>query len=387
MWALQAIDANSVIEDVLTQRSGGGVGSSRAFTSVAAHLAAAGIDVTLREEGFVCSPLDVKAKGLRRLPKVVVDELLAPPRRGSNRSEPLHDSAYHGAYLPEAACACGVESKAGVLCTVCGELARHRDGPERFQPLYYIELPLTVPHPWSIRPGARGRSAWAIDAVVLLPPAYRSGGAGVRDPLDGAYERLIRLCHQVAAEQAGATGSGAFAEEERRWRSRIGWALRAVIGRLGDEPEAETLSARLSGKTGLLRRGLRGRNTNWSARLVMVADPDRDPETVGLPEEVIAALRAGLPDDQDKEHADVVIINRPPTLLPYNLIALRAEPAEGAVARIHPMLCKCLAGDFDGDENLRPSPGDVRRQDGGLGEDATCGPLAQLLSRPDSRQT
>jgi hypothetical protein len=49
------------------------------------------------------------------------------------------------------------------------------------------------------------------------------------------------------------------------------------------------------------------------------------------------------------QYLDVVVLNRQPSLHPYNLQGLRAVSCEGEAIRLNPLLCRAIAGDFDGD--------------------------------------
>lgn len=138
--------------------------------------------------------------------------------------------------------------------------------------------------------------------------------------------------------------------------------VRAIVGNVKAPSSDESIAARLANKQGLLRRGLRGRNTDMAGRSVIVPDPTLDPEQVGLPEEMYRRLRIDKADPNHTSH-DIVIINRQPTLHPYNVVALHAVSVVGHAIRLHPMLCATLAGDFDGDEVTvhRPASEEARR--------------------------
>ena len=219
------------------------------------------------------------------------------------------------------------------LTTGTHPLYRHPAGAPVNQVARTITLPWPVVHPWF--PPDSGRH---VQHVPVLPPSMRAFGV---DDLDRAYRRLARAL--VVSRRPTAPG-------DPRARTRIEQAVVELLGEIDPNGSAtfpRSIAGRLSGKRGLLRRSMLGRAAEFSARAVIVASPDRDPETVGVPEWVwdrIAPLGTRLDGD-----SDVVVLNRQPTLLPYTLVGLRAEPVSGDALRIHPIILGALAGDFDGD--------------------------------------
>ena len=181
------------------------------------------------------------------------------------------------------------------------------------------------------RPRRRHTAAAITSASSARVPTVRD------NRLDVAYRRLITTNERL--RQTGETGTGA---EYQLWT-----AVERVLGRVDAPAEIDTIASRLNGKRGLLRRSLRGRDTNYAARAVVVPDPTLDLEEIGVPAVVMADLNIGTGNG---EHDDVVLINRQPTLLPTNLVAVKAHSVAGSAVRIHPFLCARLAGDFDGDE-------------------------------------
>ena len=164
-----------------------------------------------------------------------------------------------------------------------------------------------------------------LHVLPLLPPAYRTYGL---EELDGRYRSLIH------ANQLMSLG--------RRDPAFLAGRLRDVLGGPRDEPDAATISGRLNSKTGLIRRGLRGRQNNAAARDVIVPDVELGLQEVGLPRKTMAEL--------ELESGDVVVVNRQPTLRPSNIVAMSAKEHRGDYVALHPMISKQLAGDFDGDE-------------------------------------
>jgi len=320
-WAMQAVSADRLVRDA-HERSDHG---RESITATAAHLRVAGLHVTWDHEGSPSVERDLKGAGLVDLPSDIVTAIEEPrltTAEGSALHDPLHDHR-HGDDEDTVRCACGETTATGAVCEVCGTRTRLHPGSERRTFRYRIRLARPVRHPW-----APEEPLWELHAIPLLPPAFRPYR---ENRLDHAYRWLI-------AENSRA------ASEPDRYDRRLESAVKKLLGELSDLPSSETIASRLNGKRGLLRRTLRGRDTDYAARGVMVPDPNRDPETIGIPQR--AAHMLGF----EEAETHVVLVNRQPTLLPTNLVALKTEIVTGSAFRIHPLLCARLAGDFDGDE-------------------------------------
>ncbi len=320
-WAMQAVSADRLVRDAHDRSDHG----RESIMATAAHLRVAGLHVTWDHEGAPSVERDLDGSGLIDLPADVVSAIEEPrltTAEGSAVHDPLHDYR-HGADEDAVRCACGETGAAGAVCEVCGTRTRLYPGAERRTFKYRIRLARPVRHPW-----APEDPSLELRAIPLLPPAFRPYR---ENHLDHAYRWLI-------AENARAS-----CEPDRHDR-RLEIAVTKLLGELHDLPSSETIASRLNGKRGLLRRTLRGRDTDYAARGVMVPDPNRDPETIGIPQR--AADKLGF--EEGGNH--VVLVNRQPTLLPTNLVALKADIVAGSAFRIHPLLCARLAGDFDGDE-------------------------------------
>jgi hypothetical protein len=327
MWALQALGADTVVADAM-ERSDHAV---RSLAAVRAHLLVAGIQLGADETGNIIVSRHGEPTGLEPIPAEIVQAITNPKVYAealSPQRDPLHDH-HHGVEPGEPSCACGDTGGPGAVCPHCGSRTARAAGYERSTPRFAIDLSVPVPHPWF-----PDDDRATLRTVPLLPPAYRPFHD---NRLDIAYRRLVIINEKLRGRGADDLGA----------RRQLGAAVQRVLGRLDDPPELETISSRLNGKRGLLRRSLRGRDTDFAARGVMVPDPEADPETIGVPEAVMAVL--GLHPGTD-EWGDIVIVNRQPTLLPTNIVALRARPVPGVAFRVHPFLCARFAGDFDGDE-------------------------------------
>ena len=182
-----------------------------------------------------------------------------------------------------------------------------------------------------------------LHAIPILPPAYRVFD---HDWLDRRYRDLFNT---ITLMRNGRRDAGTLAR-----------VVRGLLGSRNDQPDAQTISGRLNSKTGLLRRGLRGRHNNSVARSVIAPDTSLGLEQVGLAAETMTEL--------DLKGGEVVVVNRQPTLRPSNVVALVvAQPADlrvGNHVALHPLMAKQLAGDFDGDEVTihRPDSDDAARE-------------------------
>lgn len=244
---------------------------------------------------------------------------------------------------------------------------------ERETPRCAIPLPWAVPHPW-------GKDFPLLQELVILPPAYRQIGL---DPLNARYWQLAQLCRRLApsmnddvyaaAINKHVTAVAGISPDEAPKTKReqlVSWAaaedfallqrrVGEILGVVGDAAP-ETILGRTGTKFGLARRWLLGHTVTMSGRAVIVPDPDRDPETVGVPWSIAYTLE--IPS-QPNGFDDVLVLNRQPTLHPYNLVALRAVPEDGSVLRVHPVLLAAIAGDFDGDTATVHRPMDAHARE------------------------
>lgn len=223
--------------------------------------------------------------------------------------------------------------------------------PDRRKLRFGIALAEPVPHPWFNEDSDLPLSR-ELSVLPILPPEYRTHG---RDPLDRRYQWVATTNERLTnALEQGAGVSHA--------RKALQKAIADVLGHPSDDPDRQTIAARLGGKFGLLRRHLLGRTTDLSGRGVIVPDPFMDAEHVGLPDWMFREL--GLSTKLGDEHGNVCLLNRQPSLHPYSLVALRAHPVPGDAIRIHPLLCGGIAGDFDGDTVAihRPVDGEAQQE-------------------------
>lgn len=343
IWALEAVGASALLADLLEAR-----GRGSTLRSIQAHLAVAGLRLVTVDEtgdGMVDAlELDSLHRAGRRFVVTALDMKLEPfpvvsgNRRASELAGEALSDKVHGGFRG-AQCACGIATLPGSVCAVCGDVARRRALPERSELRFEIPLPVPISHPWAKKGDDRGVDSPLLSdlkRVPILPPAFRGGEFEV---LDREYLRLVKSVEKWTGAESDSGDRAAALRSMKR-------AVTRIMGRPGDRPSRQTIWARLDGKQGLLRRGLLGRNANWSGRGVITPDLTLGPEDVGLPKSIMARLGVG---SNSGSFEDVVVVNRQPSAHPYNLVALRAREVGGNAIRLHPLVLSMIGGDFDGD--------------------------------------
>ncbi len=339
VWALEAEGASEVLADMFAARSAPrdwAQGKPRAsLRAVQAHLAVGGLALAVNDS--IPRPLqDLAASDIRSL---------APVWRHDDYPELPHwrelarwDGPARQLDLAALVAAFG-ETTDGFERLVYGggdplyrpDVHGYAGTPESEQVRYSIPLPRTMRHPWTTK---KGPELPRMASVPVLPPAFRVA-TPLRRGLDRAYQDLAWLL--VEYERIAQQGNEQSLQS--LW-NRIRERVRAIL-----ILDPDSVGARLSGKRGLLSRYLLGQSVLYSGRAVIVPDLDLEPDEVGLPAPLAKGLGLNGLDPDD----DVVIINRQPSLHPYNLVALRARLTEGTAIRLHPLYLGGLAGDFDGD--------------------------------------
>lgn len=286
-------------------------------------------------------------------------------------------------------CACGAETALGVQCERCFDVVVRRPDLSMSEVRYRIDLPAAIEilHPWFFEDrwvGERLVRRWRGDiaaeegnpetdelfskllgdnneqglrssrfrvrSVPLLPPSRLSGEF---DPLRRRYQLLIRRIVRWHKDP----------NHRRALERSIRKDVAEIYGAPGDPPDSGSIAGVLGGKTGLLRRGLLGRQVAYSGRGVLVGSPELNPEEVALPAALFDRLRIEPVNDQDP-WADVVLFNRTPTAQPNNLMAVRAVRGSTDAIEIPPLIMGGNQADFDGDTAAihRPQSVEARRQ-------------------------
>ena len=242
----------------------------------------------------------------------------------------------------------------------------------------FIHLPVRVPNPLSWARPNEGRDLPEIECLPVLPLRHRKalpgrnlrGGPPVVDPLTRTYLELLDSCaaHRLHESESRRR------ELEQEIQGHVASVFTYITGdkpRFSRAGRAAHRTGRLFGKQGLLRYDGLGRRVDRSGRLVIVPDPDLEPDQCRMPDHVLqelsneasaaaaTAARSALDELFPESGAAAgtasplkVLLNRQPTLHRYNLLAFRPVAAAHGppVLRINPMACAAFNADFDGDE-------------------------------------
>ena len=227
-----------------------------------------------------------------------------------------------------------------------------------------------------------------LDVIPVLPPALRpmiqlEGGKFATTDLNDLYRRIINRNNRLKK----LIDMGAPEVILRNERRMLQEAVDALIHnekkdspiRGRDNRPLKSLSERIHGKHGRLRRNLLGRRVDYSARAVIVVDPKLKLSQCGIPKKMALelfkpfilhylesttfsdfdeiknkALRGGMPEVWDilekliKDHP--VLLNRAPTLHRLSMQAFEPVLVDGDAIHLHPLACTPYNADFDGDQ-------------------------------------
>ena len=254
--------------------------------------------------------------------------------------------------------------------------------------------------------------AWMILSVLpVLPPDLRplvplEPGSYATSDVNALYERVLHRNVRVKRLLDLGAPTVILRNEQRLLQD----ACNALFDnahlshpRLGSHGQPlKSLSDRLSGKEGRLRRNLLGKRVDYSGRSVIVGNPDLRLPQCGLPLPVCLELfqpflvgpllerqivgsvreaqrllaRVRRPDPVLVEILDevmagkVVLLNRAPTLHRLSLQAFEPVLVEGSAIQLHPLVCSAFNADFDGDQMAVHLP---------LSDDAQAEARARLL--------
>jgi len=226
-----------------------------------------------------------------------------------------------------------------------------------------------------------------LDVIPVLPPDLRpmiqlEGGKFATTDLNDLYRRIINRNNRLKK----LVDMGAPEVILRNERRMLQEAVDALIHnekkdspiRGRDNRPLKSLSERIHGKHGRLRRNLLGRRVDYSGRAVIVVDPKLRLHQCGLPKKMALelfkpfilhyletttfsdfdeiknrAMMGEMPKVWDildkliKEHP--VLLNRAPTLHRLSMQAFEPVLVDGEAIHIHPLVCSPYNADFDGD--------------------------------------
>ena len=240
-----------------------------------------------------------------------------------------------------------------------------------------------------------------LDVIPVLPPDLRpmiqlEGGKFATTDLNDLYRRIINRNNRLKK----LIDMGAPEVILRNERRMLQEAVDALIHnekkespiRGRDNRPLKSLSERIHGKHGRLRRNLLGRRVDYSGRAVIVVDPKLRLHQCGLPKKMALelfkpfilhyletttfsdfdeiknrAMMGEMPEVWDildkliKDHP--VLLNRAPTLHRLSMQAFEPILVDGEAIHIHPLVCPPYNADFDGDQmavHLPLSPEAIR---------------------------
>ena len=227
-----------------------------------------------------------------------------------------------------------------------------------------------------------------LDVIPVLPPFLRpmiqlDGGKFATTDLNDLYRRIINRNNRLKKLIAMGAPEVILRNERRMLQESVDALIHnekketPICGH--DNRPLKSLSERLQGKHGRLRRNLLGRRVDYSGRAVIVVDPTLKLHQCGLPKKIALelfkpfilsrlketafsdfndiknkALLGEMPEVWDimeeliKEHP--VLLNRQPTLHRMSIQAFEPLLVDGEAIHIHPLVCPPYNADFDGDQ-------------------------------------
>jgi len=227
-----------------------------------------------------------------------------------------------------------------------------------------------------------------LDVIPVLPPSLRpmiqlEGGKFATTDLNDLYRRIINRNNRLK-KLIDMGAPEVILRNERRMLQEAVDALihnekkeNPIRGR--DNRPLKSLSERIHGKHGRLRRNLLGRRVDYSGRAVIVVDPSLKLDQCGLPKKMALelfkpfilhyletttfsdfdeiknrALRGEMPEVWDILEKLIgkhpVLLNRAPTLHRLSMQAFEPVLVDGEAIHIHPLVCPPYNADFDGDQ-------------------------------------
>lgn len=233
------------------------------------------------------------------------------------------------------------------------------------------------------------RPEWMILSVLpVLPPDLRplvplEGGRFASSDLNELYRRVINRNIRLQRLIEIDAPSVIIKNEKRMLQESVDALIdngrRGQAIRGPNKRPLKSLSEMLRGKQGRFRQNLLGKRVDYSARSVIVVDPELKMDQCGLPKimalelfkshvyagllesELAPNLRVAkrMVEEGVSEVWDVleqivkdypVILNRAPTLHRLGIQAFYPILVDGKAIKIHPLVCTAFNADFDGDQ-------------------------------------
>jgi len=229
---------------------------------------------------------------------------------------------------------------------------------------------------------------WMIMTILpVLPPDLRPlvplpGGRFASSDLNELYRRVLNRNIRLQRLNEIEAPSVIIKNEKRMLQESVDALIdngkRGQPVRGTNKRPLKSLSEMLRGKQGRFRQNLLGRRVDYSARSVIVVDPELKMDQCGIPK--IMALEVFKPyvyaellrreqapnlrvakrlvEEHEPEVWDAleevvknrpVLLNRAPTLHRLGIQAFYPILVEGRAIKIHPLVCSAFNADFDGD--------------------------------------
>ncbi|MGA9530978.1 MAG: DNA-directed RNA polymerase subunit beta' [Candidatus Babeliales bacterium] len=230
-------------------------------------------------------------------------------------------------------------------------------------------------------------SAMILDVIPVLPPDLRplvplDGGRFASADSNEFYRRVLNRNNRLKRLKAISAPEVIIKNEKHMLQEAVdnlfdnGRRGQPVLG--SNKRPLKSLSDVLKGKQGRFRQNLLGRRVDYSARSVIVVDPNLRMDQCGIPKimalelfkphvygglferELVSSLRAAkrMVDECDPIVWDVLeqvvadyplLLNRAPTLHKLGILAFYPVLVDGKAIHIHPLVCAAFNADFDGD--------------------------------------
>jgi len=230
-----------------------------------------------------------------------------------------------------------------------------------------------------------------LTVIPVLPPELRpivqlEGGKFATTDLNDLYRRIINRNNRLKKLREMGAPEIILRNEKRMLQEAVDALIHnekkdnPILGR--DNRPLKSLSERIQGKHGRLRRNLLGKRVDYSGRAVIVVNPKLKLHQCGVPKKMALelfkpfilrelsqqnshhisnydevknkALSGEMPEVWDilerliKEHP--VLLNRAPTLHRLGIQAFEPVLVDGEAIQIHPFVCPPYNADFDGDQ-------------------------------------
>ncbi len=232
------------------------------------------------------------------------------------------------------------------------------------------------------------KPSWMIlEILPVLPPDLRplvplEGGRFASSDLNELYRRVlnrnIRLQRLMEIEAPSVIIKNEMRMLQEAVDGLIDNGRRGQPVRGSNKRPLKSLSEMLRGKQGRFRQNLLGRRVDYSARSVIVVDPELHMDQCGIPKimalelfkpyvygellacELASNMRVAkrMVEELQPEIWDVleavvkgrpVLLNRAPTLHRLGIQAFFPILVDGKAIKIHPLVCNAFNADFDGD--------------------------------------